>query len=176
MITPDAALRNWSRAYAEHSVADWQAYDALCRAGNGVKHCEKLHLLQMACEKLCKAHLLKAGKPGFNRKTHKCIAKTLPLIVRDYCGHQGPGYKKIGASGSPLQLARKLSGRIEALTPSSDEMAPNAEYPWRNTIGDLFTPANHDFQDLADLHAPKRVALIKLLKSAADAILRYHAR
>ena len=57
----------WSRGFARQARADFDTWNALQRylsIPEGVRappRCQKLHFLQMACEKLAKAHLLKAG-------------------------------------------------------------------------------------------------------------------
>jgi hypothetical protein len=50
--TPD----NWGEAYATQALADFEAWNEF-RKNAGIAPCQKLHFLQMACEKLCKAHL-----------------------------------------------------------------------------------------------------------------------
>jgi hypothetical protein len=57
MATPD----EWGRAYARQAKADLDAWDHL--QGSILPECQKLHFMQMACEKLAKAHLCKAGTP-----------------------------------------------------------------------------------------------------------------
>ena len=55
MATPD----EWGRAYARQAQADVDTWDHL--VGSSLPECQKLHFMQMACEKLAKAHLYKAG-------------------------------------------------------------------------------------------------------------------
>jgi hypothetical protein len=78
MATPD----DWGRAYARQARADFDAWDHL--QGSKLPECQKLHFLQMACEKLTKAHLCKAGsRPQDLQSSHAYIAKNLPFIVRE---------------------------------------------------------------------------------------------
>jgi hypothetical protein len=79
----------WARAFAQQAEADFDAWNALqiyLKLPARVKpiaRCQKLHFLQMACEKLTKAHLLKAGSQLSNfEQSHAYIAKHLPVIVR----------------------------------------------------------------------------------------------
>ena len=77
--TPD----NWGEAYAKQALADFNAWNEL-QGNSAIPSCQKLHFLQMACEKLCKAHLCK--QPGANPKdfqtSHAYTAKNLGIILR----------------------------------------------------------------------------------------------
>src|SRR4051812_46002265 len=81
MTRPD----DWSRAYAVQALSDLQARDILIKGE--ADECHQLHFLQMACEKLCKAHQCDHGtNPKDLQKSHAHIAKTLPIIVRNHAG------------------------------------------------------------------------------------------
>jgi hypothetical protein len=59
-----SAVEEWSQAFARQADADfraWQAYERHPAAL--VAECQKLLFLQMACEKLCKAYLIRSGPP-----------------------------------------------------------------------------------------------------------------
>ena len=87
----------WSRAFARQAHADWQAYECLVQFGaeTGVSQSESLHFLQMAIEKLIKAHLyLEDNNPDRLQSTHEVIAKHLPNIFRTlYARRQSPDRK-----------------------------------------------------------------------------------
>jgi len=55
--TPD----EWGKAFAKQALADFDAWNEL-QDNPAVPSSQKLLFLQMACEKLCKAHLCK--QPG----------------------------------------------------------------------------------------------------------------
>src|SRR5690348_2386737 len=80
--------QEWSQAFARQARADfdtWYALQNYLSIPDDVRsppRCQKLHFLQMACEKLAKAHLLRAGSALSDLETsHAYIAKHLPLIV-----------------------------------------------------------------------------------------------
>ncbi|MGA6980922.1 MAG: hypothetical protein WCC95_04355 [Candidatus Sulfotelmatobacter sp.] len=50
-----ATDQDWARAYAKQALSDLDAREKLESAG--VHKCHRLHFLQMAAEKLCKAYL-----------------------------------------------------------------------------------------------------------------------
>jgi len=76
----------WSNAFLLQARADFQTYISLgesssLKQGWHAPACHRLHFLQMACEKLCKAHLLRAGaKPQDVQRSHTYISGQLPTI------------------------------------------------------------------------------------------------
>lgn len=174
MSSDAVVIRQWSRSYAVQARADWEAYEALCVADPPLPRCEELHFLQMACEKLCKAHELKDGKEGIKRKTHQCIRKVLPSVIRQSLWPSGkiPKQQK-GEFGQLVQLAGTLAPLIESLAPLKDGV-PNSEYPWQEKDGRIRIPAEHDFHALAALLAPDGIKLVKALKNATQQIITFH--
>jgi hypothetical protein len=72
----------WSRAYARQARADLDAREALL--GAEVPACQHLHFLQMACEKISKAHRCLGGAdPETLMHSHGFAAKVLPQIARE---------------------------------------------------------------------------------------------
>src|SRR5437588_28014 len=55
---------DWALAYARQAKADFRAWELYEQHPEAVAAgCHKLLFLQMACEKLCKAYLIRAGTP-----------------------------------------------------------------------------------------------------------------
>lgn len=162
MAIPD----EWSRAYAKQAKADFETWDAL-QGNMAVPACHKLHFLQMACEKLCKAYLCK--QPGADPKdyqsSHAYTAKNLGIIIR----------QQIALTLNPpknerylLVHCKLLAREIELLSPSvqDDGQRPdNCEYPWEQG-GKLYIPADWSFPALNLLMAPAGPSLLKLLYGA----------
>jgi len=70
-----ATIEEWSRAFAARNV--------LCRDA-ALPVCHQLHFLQLACEKLSKAHLCTKGSNSADlQSSHAFVQKTLPLIARE---------------------------------------------------------------------------------------------
>jgi len=70
----------WANGYARQAWADFETWERL-RDIDAVPECHKLLFLQMACEKLTKAHLCKAGSdPTKLQSSHAYIAKNLPTM------------------------------------------------------------------------------------------------
>ena len=81
----------WSRAFARQAWADFDAWNALqmyLKLPEGtppLPRSQKLHFLQMACEKLAKAHLLKAGSRISDlEQSHAYIAASSPEFVGEF--------------------------------------------------------------------------------------------
>ena len=79
----------WSRAYARQAQADLEAREALLDAT--VPACQHLHFLQMACEKISKAHQCLGGAdpetPG-SRGLRTLASRRLPVLTRSDRGIQ----------------------------------------------------------------------------------------
>jgi hypothetical protein len=67
----------WARGYAKQALSDLEAREILV-SGNAEK-CHRLHFLQMASEKVCKAYLTMANGHENVRKTHAYVARNLPI-------------------------------------------------------------------------------------------------
>ncbi|HTL28414.1 MAG TPA: hypothetical protein VL282_04315, partial [Tepidisphaeraceae bacterium] len=81
-------------------------------------HCHEFHFLQMACEKICKAHLM--AKPGADalelQKKHAYISTTLPLIARAWLARQHQHRQR---ETHVVTRIRKLSEKIDRLAPAN---------------------------------------------------------
>ena len=135
--------------------------------------CEQLHLLQMACEKVCKAYLCGRGvEPEMLMASHAYIASTLPLIAREQFAREG---KQLLRDRSwMLRAIRVLARRIEMLAPSVDDGGrnpSNCEYPWQGADGQVVAPAEYDFH-LNLLYEPGGRHLMKALFRAIDELVR----
>ncbi len=75
---------DWLTSYVRQADADWRAWELYEKHPEAVAaECHKLLFLQMACEKLCKAHLIwKNSSPRELQTSHAYIANVLPLVVR----------------------------------------------------------------------------------------------
>lgn len=133
-------FHHWRRAFARQAKADLDTREILCRHAE-VPECQELHFLQMACEKLVKAHLFAAPPvPRYLFTSHAVIAKHLPRIIGEYYRHQ---------KGKPLprlmhNRIRHLSRQIELLTPAVDDagrVRANCEYPWEGPQETVRCPA-----------------------------------
>ena len=162
----------WSYAFARQARADLDAYNALSRSPD-LPPCQRLHFLQMACEKASKAYELREGTLSERTlTTHVVIAHNLPLIFRAY--YQDTFGKTLHRYSPLLDRVRALAREIELLAPASADgtrRPDNAEYPWRDARGRVQTPALHDFRVAVDLDTPAGKALLKVLTPAIDDLL-----
>jgi hypothetical protein len=159
--------RQWAVAYAKQALSDLNARDIL--ALEGAEKCQRLHFLQMAAEKVCKAHLVNANGHDNVRKTHAYVAKNLPIIARQF----------YSANSDDNQIARwavkevkHLAREIEFLAPASDDSGlrpDNSEYPWDDAKGKVQVPCEFTFPNIDDSAKNLSIVrLIKLMRAAAE--------
>src|SRR4051794_10294354 len=140
---------DWALAFARQGDADFRAWELYERHPEAVAaECHKLLFLQMACEKLRKAYLIRAGaQPGDLQGSHGYTAKHLPSVIRQELIESG---QDLGRMQGVLTLARQLAGEIELLNPAvrrGGVRQDNCEYPWE--AGDhVISPLDWTFQPL----------------------------
>jgi len=164
--------RKWQVAFARQSQADFEAWQHL-EAASDVAACEKLHMLQMACEKLTKAHLCSSGSdPDEIQSSHAYVAKNLPVIARHQfairTGKQPAKYDE------RLRNIKLLAQEIEYLHPNlnADGQRPdNCEYPWKDSAGVVHAPVDHTFAGLNLLQQPAGRTLLKVIEFAAERLI-----
>ncbi len=160
---------DWALAYARQADADFRAWELYEKHPEAVAtRCHKLLFLQMACEKLCKAHLIQGGtSPEALQASHGYIANPLPIVIRQQIIDSGQNPNKMKGL---LTLVRHLAGEIEVLNPAMrrDGLRPdNCEYPWE--AGDqVISPLDWTFHPLSLITARAGPTFIKLLKGAID--------
>jgi hypothetical protein len=123
----------------------------------------------MACEKVCKAHLVKAGAPLADvTSKHGYVGKTLPLLIRMELSAGGKKSKQIN---SIMRSVRQLSPEIGRLSPSVDDdgkRPDNCEYPWEDHGGGLHSPLDWSFAPSNLLLKPSGVTFVKALLAAIE--------
>lgn len=156
---------DWSRAYARQAQADlecWQRFDA----DSAVQTCHRLLLLQMACEKLTKAHLCTRGSdPRDLARSHAYIAKNLPTIVRHLVA---TGYRVKNPQWL-LTHVKYLAQEIEMLAPAikrGGQRPDNCEYPWEDDAGTIHSPLDWTFSPARLLLSPAGRTFLKLIRVA----------
>jgi hypothetical protein len=160
----------WAVGYARQAQADFRTFETL--QAMPVPECHKLHFLQMACEKLVKAHLC-AGRadPANLQASHAYVAGTLPVVLRQqaaFINYHG------AAARSTLRRARLLASEIEVLAPAvtrNGQRPDNCEYPWEDAGADLHVPLDWTFtpSQLLVQHAGR--AALKLIVGAIDRLV-----
>jgi hypothetical protein len=155
--------------FAEQANVDfraWELYETHPQAL--AAQCHKLLFLQMACEKLCKAHKLRAGdNPDSLIGTHKVITKHLPRILREEMVRRG---QKSAAIERQMHAIRHLAQEVELLSPSVDDdkhRPDNCEYPWLAN-GKVISPLRWSFAPLQLCTQPGGRSFLKLVRCAID--------
>lgn len=160
----------WASAYARQAKSDMEARQQLL-LNVRLPACHQLHSLQMAAEKLCKAHLSSKGQPqDVLESSHKFIAGPLPLIVKQRLAKDAG---KMPPQPWVLRAVRKLARQIELLHPQVDDggtVPANCVYPWEDQKKQVHSPVDHDFSiDL--LYQKAGITVLKAMIEAADELI-----
>ena len=129
-------IEQYARAFFRRARADFEIFLRLGRV-EGVPRCHHLHFLQMACEKLAKAHRFRAGSatPDHLLSSHAQIQYALPQIARavfDRFDPPGPGRKRRDRKPA-IRTLKNIAARLDRLAPSVTDGA--AGRPIANTRG-----------------------------------------
>ena len=164
-----ATDEGWARGYAIQALSDLDTRDKLAEAG--ARKCHRLHFLQMAAEKICKAFLTTENGHDNVRKSHAYVARILPIIARVF-------YPRINDNNQinqwEISEIKKLVEQIELLAPACDDSGlreDNSEYPWEGARGEVCIPCEYNFPRIDD-GSKTIVRLIKLIRAAAESYRR----
>lgn len=165
-----ATSDEWGTAYARQAQADFAAWSTLQAAD--LPECQKLHFLQMACEKLTKAHLCKSGTdPGHVQTSHAYIKKNLPTVLRDQLDVENYKTKVVR---DIMRYVKRLAGEIEVLAPAVNEggkRPDNCEYPWEDGNKNLRVPMDHTFFTDELLMGRHGRTILKLIGASIDRLV-----
>lgn len=163
---------DWVKAYASQADKDFMAWELYEKHPEAVAaECHKLQFLQMACEKLCKAHLIQRGtSPRYLQASHGYIASPLPVVLREQMRRMR---RNLDGMQGVLRQIRHLANEIELLNPamSRDGQRPdNCEYPWE-AGDDVISPLNWSFTPSRLCKAQAGRTFLKLLREAINSLL-----
>lgn len=162
---------DWARGYARQALSDLDAREALC--GTKVHKCHRLHFLQMAAEKVCKAYSIKTGRHGPVWKSHVCVKEYLPLLARHFYTVIDGGKQK---SQRQIASIKHFAGEIDLLAPAyslEGLRKDNSEYPWEDGKGKICIPCEYSFPNINDEPGSREIiSLIKLIRTASEAYSR----
>ncbi len=164
-----ATNENWARSYAIQALSDLNVRDTL--ATLNVEKCHRLHFLQMAAEKACKAHLVKQNGHEHVRKSHAYVETVLPIIARYFYAAIND-QNKIRAW--EIEEIKSLARQIEMLAPACDDdgLRPdNSEYPWEDGRGEICVPCRYSFPNVDD-GSRALVRLIRLIRAACESFIQ----
>ena len=164
----------WARGYARQADADLRAWELYQKYPEAVStRCHTMLFLQMACEKFCKAHLLRTGGLTHEqaRKSHGFVKRHLPEILKQEIAYRK--HDKLRQMRMVMTEFRHLAQEIEVLNPSMNLTArpENCEYPWDNGGGVVLSPLDYTFIPQGLLLAPSGVTFLKLLRQSINRLL-----
>jgi len=157
--------KEWARAYAKQAMSDLEAREIL--VSGCAQKCHRLHFLQMAAEKVCKAYLTIANGHECVKKKHTYVKRNLPIIARQFYSFLN---NKNSISKWEISEIRRLSNEIEVLAPACDHAnyrQDNSEYPWIDGKGNIKIPCEHNFPYIND-SSRSIIRLIKLIRTASE--------
>lgn len=163
MPTPD----EWAVALARQAKADISTWNYLQTAD--LPECKKLLFLQMACEKLVKAHLCDQGSaPSSLQSSHAYTAKNLPGVIRVQLTILRAKPKLIRAI---VSFTKRIAREIELLAPAVDDggrRPDNCEYPWEDRGHQLWVPVDWTFFTDQFVKSPVGLKFLKLVHEAIE--------
>jgi hypothetical protein len=167
-VTEDERRRAFARQFIAQARSDWGVYELLSGRAD-VAACHKLHFLQMACEKLAKAHRLRDTKSPVEEllSSHTGFARFMPSFCKLALGEKYRG--KDSQLARVIKDSRALAREIEKLAPAIDRRATpeNAEYPWERD-NEVIAPCEHNFPSLNLFGKPGGRTFLKLLKQGME--------
>jgi hypothetical protein len=165
-----ATAAEWATWYARQAKADLETFDALQPLS--VPDCHKLLFLQMASEKLVKAHLCNSGSdPAMLQASHAYVASALPRVLHNELAFINPNRKH---ARIVLHQAKHLAREIDVLAPAvkrGGQRPDNCEYPWVDQQGKLRVPLDWSFSACQLLVKPAGRSILKLIRSSIDRLL-----
>jgi hypothetical protein len=168
-VTEDERRRAFARQFIVQARSDWGVYELLTGRPD-VATCHRLHFLQMACEKLAKAHRLRDTKSRVEEllSSHAGFAKFVPSFCKLALGEKYRG--KDAQLARVIKDSRALAREIEKLAPAIDRRATpeNAEYPWERDE-EVIAPCEHNFPSLDLLGKAGGRTFLKLIKQGMEA-------
>ena len=168
-----SVVSDWVLAYARQADADFRAWELYERNPQTIAaECHRLLFLQMACEKLCKAYLLKNAifAPSEVQSSHAFVRKHLPTILREGLSISN---QRRAARRAVVTHLRHLAKEVEVLNPTCDsaDRPDNCEYPWQ--VGDkVLSPLDWTFVPSQLLTASSGRTFLKAVRVAINRILR----
>jgi hypothetical protein len=163
---------HWREAFATQAYSDLEVHEKLCACKPPVPVCHRAHYLQMHLEKICKAYLwgqslISNGLPEFHRN-HNVIAKTMPIIARQYWRMIGEGRPSQRVIGEIRSICRE----IDLLAPAVDDdgrRPDNCEYPWWSPpTGAMEIPVRSDFPVYGRLNTTHGRNILKIARYLCD--------
>jgi hypothetical protein len=164
----------WQRAFARQADADLKAWELYEKYPQAVATaCHKRLFLQMACEGLCKAHLIERGASYEKlQSSHAYVANQLSIIVMQQISFMKSNLREMGMK-EVMKYVRYLANEIEPLNPAvtrNDQRPDNCEYPWEDARRALHSPFNWTFHPSHLLTVPGGRRFLILLRMAIDRI------
>jgi hypothetical protein len=161
----------WAEAYLEQARSDWLMWQSIRK--QDLPPCHALHYLQMTCEKLGKAFLIRGGTitPEQARNSHVAFKRFLQVASRN------PTLQRLLEMTSfqlraHIKVLLPIAEAIERITPALSQGGPNTEYPWQSPDRRVLVPVRYAFPVFRDLIEPSGLNLLKLINLVQEQFYR----
>jgi len=156
--------------FARQAESDIDMFEII-RDQASVPGCQKLHFVQMAFEKIVKAHMYKSVDERI--LVHTVVEKHFPIIFRTYWARTNP---RTPIHPPLFHNIEQLCHKIDMLCPAKPkpyksqfptEYDPNCEYPWiflNGSVQEVKSPLDYLFILAAMFRSPEFIELIKCLR------------
>ena len=153
-----------SQSFLLQAKEDMKTYKLLCKSP--LAKSQSLHFLQMTMEKTGKAYLASRNQNIETLKqSHAAFVKYLNTL-RKGCPEDliKARWRNKKHFSSSINKIKPLAKSIEDLVPGKNNSGLNAEYPWKNTKGEIQVPCLHEFNYIStELNSHNGLRLLKLL-------------
>lgn len=169
MTDSDHLRGSWAQAYITQARSDWELFERL-QAMVDVAPCHRLHLLQMACEKLAKAYRFRDTdtSPASLLTQHVGFAKFInSFLLSPQVRERFEG--KLAQLRAIQKECNRIAREVEQLAPAVDRgnSPQNAEYPWWDG-SEIITPCHYVYPKLSLLRESGGRAFLKYIRLALD--------
>jgi hypothetical protein len=160
--------QDWALSYYKQASAEWRAYHTLSQTRD-LPICIPLHVLQMAMEKLGKAHRLRSGDIDVEyAKSHHTAFEKMVAAILSAQGHQIfrdlNQFDRRKTHNQLIELARDIERLCPAVDPTNTPQ--NSEYPWEHG-GHIHVPSEWHFSEITkQLKSPVGLRLFKVVAVA----------
>ena len=150
---------DWRTGYLRQAKADYDLFQRLANEQE-LNSCYRLHLLQMATEKLAKGLLTLPGAARYP-STHDAFVNFVTVAKTRRDVRLACGFSRRDAYAAYIDSLRPQAQAVEDLSPEGEDH-PNPEYPWV-AGGNVISPLDYPFREI-DLQSPKMIKLLRFIE------------
>ena len=162
-------MNSYQELWWQQAICDHDAFQRM--RSLGFAQCHTLQFLQMATEKIAKAHLWRSGHAP--PKKHAVFVLFMRLLGQQIKNDHRARIAKLFAFSrfedfqNWLFSVIPIAYALQQVTPDLSNDGPNPEYPWPHGKP-LFAPAHHDFDVWTQLKTGQGRHLMRFVEIAIE--------